>query len=148
MALIAYYLILLLITSYAIASRRRFERYIGGLLILNSLLTTTLQRVLHDFYPLGVITVNDGVLLAALGWIAWRYRRPWVLGITAVEAAIVLLDLLQATIGLLPRTSFANAATLLAYAQLGMLLAGVIWRTYGPPAEPPESTPVPRGPVH
>ncbi|MDQ0464102.1 hypothetical protein QO010_001873 [Caulobacter ginsengisoli] len=148
MSLIAYYLILLLITSYAIASGRRFERYAGGLMILNSLLTTTLQRLLHDFYPLITITLNDALLLTAMAWIVWRCRRPWFLGMLAVEAIILLLDLSQVSVQLLPRKSYADATAILAYAQLAMLGAGVIWRTYGPPAEPPESEPLPRGPVH
>lgn len=147
MSLIAYYLILLLITSYAIASGRRFERYAGGLLILNSMLTTVLQRLFNDFYPVITISMNDAALLAALGWIVWRYRRPWMLGIFAAEAVILLLDLSQISARLLPPKAYADAATLLAYSQLAMLGAGVLWRTYGPPAEPPDSAPQPRGPV-
>jgi uncharacterized membrane protein len=138
MALISFYLILLVITSYAIASGWRFERYAGGLLILNALLTTTLQRVLHDFYPLVAILVNDLALLGALAWILWRYRRQWMWLIAALEVVIVLLDLMQTIADVLPPRLYADATALLAYGQLVMLGSGVLWRTYGPPAEPPE----------
>ena len=138
MFLIAYYLILLLVTSYAIASKRRFERYVGGLLILNSLLTTTMQRLFHDLYPLYAILANDVLLLTALSWILWRYRRPWIWAITGIEAVIVALDVSQIAGGIVQGATFVLFATGLAYAQLVSLGLGVVWRTYGPPAEPPE----------
>jgi hypothetical protein len=152
MAFIAYYLTLLVITSYAIASKRRFERYVGGMLILNSLLATTLQRVLHDFYPLVAIAVIDGLLLWGLGWIVWRYRRPWIVIICALQTTVVFFDLAQIGLHLLPAKLYANVMAAFSYAQVVVLGAGVLWRTYGSPSEPPEIQPAapPAGapPVH
>jgi hypothetical protein len=147
MSFIAYYLTLLLVTSYAIASKARFERLLAGLLILNSLAATTLQRLLHDFYPLLAILVIDVGLLSAVGWILWRYRRPWIWIISIVQALVVLFDLAQVTVRLLPDKNYADLMTIFAYTQLATLGFGVLWRTYGPPAEPRDSEPRPRSPV-
>jgi hypothetical protein len=148
MSFIAYYLTLLLVTSYAIASKARFERLLGGLLILNSLAATTLQRLLHDFYPLLAILVIDVGLLSAVAWILWRYRRPWIVIICTVQALVVGFDCAQVVFNLLPANSYADLMTMFAYTQLATLGVGVLWRTYGPPAEPQDSMPQPRGPVH
>lgn len=139
MALVAFYLILLVIGSLAIATGGRFERNVAGLMILGSLLGTTSQRLLHSFYPLVPLAVIDAALLTALGWILWRYHRPWIVAITALQVLVVGFDLAQVAIDLLPSKTYASTMSLLAYAQLLALAAGVLWRTYGPPAEPPDT---------
>lgn len=139
MALIAFYLILLAIGSLAIATGGRFERNVAGLMILSALLSTTSQRLLHSLYPLIPVAVIDTGLLVALCWIVWRYHRPWILAIVAMQVLVVGFDLAQVTVQLLRPLLYANLISLLAYAQLLALGAGVLWRTYGPPTEPPDT---------
>lgn len=139
MALIAFYLILLAIGSLAIATGGRFERNVAGLMILGSLLGTTCQRLLHSLYPLVPVAIIDAGLLGAFCWIVWRYRRPWIIVIAAIQVLVVGFDLAEVIFQMLPPKVYSNLLSLLAYAQLLALAAGVLWRTYGPPVEPPDT---------
>jgi hypothetical protein len=140
-ALIVFYLILLVVTSYAIATGGRFERLAGGMMILSAVLATTAQKLTHNPTPLGVLTAIDLLLGAGLAWIAWRYRRPWILLILLAQACVFLIDLGQLTMGLFSRAVYSNTQVLLAYFQVAALGCGVLWRVYGPPAEPREPPP-------
>ncbi len=142
MALIVYYLVLLLITSYAIATGGRYERYIGGMMILGSLAATTTQKLTHNAVPLSMLTLVDLALVSGLMWITWRYRRPWVWVIVAVQTLVFLIDVSQLCGVLFTPRAYSNIQALLTYLQVATLGSGVLWRVYGPPAAPPDTPPI------
>lgn len=136
MALIVFYLILLVVTSYAIATGGRFERYAGGMMILSALAATIAQKVTYNPTPLHALSAIDLLLGSGLAWIVWRYRRPWMLLILLAQACVFLIDLGQLLAHPFSRALYSNLQVFLAYFQVATLGVGVLWRVYGPPAEP------------